>query len=69
MAKNIPDDLKNTNTLGAVIMGLDESTLKRYLEIEKKTGRRPYILRRLHQRYTRVRADRELEEILSHASD
>jgi len=62
------DPLHSMNTLGAVIMSLDESELKRLINVEKKKGRRDYILRRLHQRYTRVRADRELKELLEHAA-
>jgi hypothetical protein len=54
----------NWRDLNKALPTLDEDTVKRLLEDERKGEQRTSVLIRLHQRYTILRASRERAEIL-----
>lgn len=54
----------NWRELNKVLHTLDEDTVRRLLEDERKGEQRQSVLIRLHQRYTILRAARERVEIL-----
>jgi len=54
----------NWRELNQVLPTLDEDTVRRLLEEERKGEQRQTVLVRLHQRYTILRAARERAEIL-----
>jgi hypothetical protein len=58
----------NWRDLNKVLPTLDEDTVKRMLEDERKGEQRVTVLVRLHQRYTILRAARERMEILGDAT-
>ncbi|CAB4241992.1 hypothetical protein UFOVP86_6 [uncultured Caudovirales phage] len=58
----------NWRDLNKVLPTLDEDTVKRMLEDERKGEQRVTVLVRLHQRYTILRAARERMEILGDAA-
>jgi len=51
-------------TLQASIMALDEASLERAIKLERNGKDRFRIIMRLHQRFTRLRAERERRELL-----
>lgn len=65
MAKQI-DYLENWVVLNKHVQKLDEDTLRKLIDKEKKGHNRPQFLVRLHGRYNRLRAQREKKEILSY---
>ena len=54
----------NWRDLNKVLPTLDEDTVKRMLEDERRGEQRVTVLVRLHQRYTILRSARERMEIL-----
>ena len=54
----------NWRQLNQILPTLDEDTVRRLLEDERKGEQRQTVLIRLHQRYTMLRAARERMEIL-----
>jgi len=54
----------NWRELNKVLPTLDEDTVRRLLDDERKGEQRQTVLIRLHQRYTILRAARERGEIL-----
>ena len=54
----------NWREINKVLPDLDEDTVRRMLEDERKGEKRQTVLIRLHQRYTILRATRERTEIL-----
>jgi len=58
----------NWRDLNRILPTLDEDTVKRMLEDERKGEQRVTVLVRLHQRYTILRAARERMEILGNAA-
>ena len=58
----------NWRDLNKILPTLDEDTVKRMLEDERKGEQRVTVLVRLHQRYTILRAARERMEILGDAA-
>jgi hypothetical protein len=54
----------NWRDLNRILPTLDEATVKRMLEDERRGEQRVTVLVRLHQRYTMLRAARERMEIL-----
>ena len=58
----------NWRDLNKVLPTLDEDTVKRMLEDERRGEQRVTVLVRLHQRYTILRAARERMEILGDAA-
>jgi len=54
----------NWRQLNQILPTLDEDTVRRLLEEERKGEQRQTVLIRLHQRYTILRAARERTEIL-----
>lgn len=54
----------NWRQLNQILPTLDEDTVRRLLEEERKGEQRQTVLIRLHQRYTILRAARERMEIL-----
>ena len=58
----------NWRDLNKVLPTLDEDTVKRMLEDERRGEQRVTVLVRLHQRYTILRAARERVEILGDAA-
>ena len=54
----------NWRQLNQILPTLDEDTVRRLLEEERKGEQRQTVLIRLHQRYTMLRAARERMEIL-----
>jgi len=54
----------NWRQLNQILPTLDEDTVRRLLEDERKGEQRQTVLIRLHQRYTILRAARERTEIL-----
>jgi len=54
----------NWRQLNQILPTLDEDTVRRLLEKERKGEQRQTVLIRLHQRYTILRAARERTEIL-----
>jgi len=54
----------NWRQLNQILPTLDEDTVKRMLEDERRGEQRVTVLVRLHQRYTILRATRERMEIL-----
>ncbi len=56
--------LKGWRELNVVLHTLDEGTVKDLLDHEVKYGKRKSVIRRLHERYTMLRAKREREELL-----
>ena len=54
----------NWREINKVLPDLDEDTVRRMLEDERKGEQRQSVLIRLHQRYTMLRAIRERKEIL-----
>ena len=54
----------NWREINKVLPDLDEDTVRRMLEDERKGEQRQSVLIRLHQRYTMLRANRERKEIL-----
>jgi hypothetical protein len=58
----------NWRDLNRILPTLDEDTVKRMLEDERKGEQRVTVLVRLHQRYTILRAARERMEILGDAA-
>ena len=54
----------NWRQLNQVLPTLDEDTVKRMLEDERRGEQRVTVLVRLHQRYTILRSARERMEIL-----
>jgi len=54
----------NWRQLNQILPTLDEDTVKRMLEDERRGEQRVTVLVRLHQRYTMLRAARERMEIL-----
>jgi hypothetical protein len=57
----------NWREINKVLPDLDEDTVWRLLEDERKGEQRVTVLVRLHQRYTMLRAARERMEILGNA--
>jgi hypothetical protein len=57
----------NWREINKVLPDLDEDTVRRMLEDERKGEQRQSVLIRLHQRYTMLRANRERKEILGDA--
>ena len=57
----------NWRDLNRILPTLDEDTVKRMLEDERRGEQRVTVLVRLHQRYTMLRAARERMEILGDA--
>jgi len=57
----------NWRQLNQILPTLDENTVRRLLEEERKGEQRQTVLIRLHQRYTILRAARERTEILGTA--
>ena len=57
----------NWRQLNQILPTLDENTVRRLLEEERKGEQRQTVLIRLHQRYTILRAARERMEILGTA--
>ena len=57
----------NWREINKVLPDLDEDTVRRMLEDERKGEQRQSVLIRLHQRYTMLRAARERMEILGDA--
>ena len=57
----------NWREINKVLPTLDEDTVKRMLDDERKGEQRTTVLVRLHQRYTILRATRERTEILGDA--
>jgi hypothetical protein len=57
----------NWRDLNKALPTLDEDTVRRMLEDERKGEQRTTVLVRLHQRYTILRAARERSEILGDA--
>lgn len=53
--------------LNANLLEMTEQQVLDLLNAERRNERRPFILRRLHQRYSVLRAAREREEILAEA--
>jgi arsenate reductase-like glutaredoxin family protein len=60
-------DVVNWRTLAATLNTLTEQQVYDLLVAEQNGPKRPIILRRLHQRYTALRAVRERNEILNEA--
>ena len=58
----------NWREINKVLPDLDEDTVRRMLEDERKGEQRQSVLIRLHQRYTMLRAARERMEILGDAA-
>jgi hypothetical protein len=58
----------NWRQLNQILPTLDEDTVKRMLEDERRGEQRVTVLVRLHQRYTILRAARERMEILGDAA-
>jgi len=58
----------NWRDLNKILPTLDEDTVRRMLEDERKGEQRVTVLVRLHQRYTILRAARERMEILGDAA-
>jgi hypothetical protein len=58
----------NWRDLNRILPTLDEDTVRRMLEDERKGEQRVTVLVRLHQRYTILRAARERMEILGDAA-
>jgi len=56
--------LHSWNILNGKLASLDEQELKQLLNFERRGRNRPYLVKRIHQRYTSVRAAREREELL-----
>lgn len=56
--------LFNWNKMNRVLCKLPEESVKRMLVLEKNGKDRTHILKRLHQRYTRMRKDREFRELM-----
>jgi len=54
----------NWRDLNRILPTLDEDTVRRMLEDERRGEQRVTVLVRLHQRYTILRAARERTEIL-----
>lgn len=50
--------------ISEILMTLDEGSLRKLLQCERRGRRRRNVIRRIHQRYNRVRAARELSELL-----
>jgi len=59
--------LKTWRSLNNELHSLSEQTVLELLNEERATARRSSILKRLHQRYTALRADRERIEIMNEA--
>ena len=57
----------NWRDLNRILPTLDEDTVKRMLEDERRGEQRVTVLVRLHQRYTILRSARERTEILGDA--
>ena len=57
----------NWREINRMLPDLDEDTVWRLLEDERKGEQRVTVLIRLHQRYTMLRAARERMEILGNA--
>ena len=57
----------NWREINRMLPTLDEDTVRRMLEDERKGEQRQSVLIRLHQRYTMLRANRERKEILGDA--
>jgi hypothetical protein len=53
--------------LNANLLEKSEKEVLKMLDEERATLRRPFILRRLHQRYCILRANRERAEIMAEA--
>ena len=58
----------NWRDLNRILPTLDEDTVKRMLEDERRGEQRVTVLVRLHQRYTILRSARERMEILGDAA-
>jgi hypothetical protein len=56
-------DVVNWRTLNAGLIALSEAKVLELLNAERKGAQRLVILRRLHQRYSILRAARERQEI------
>ena len=54
----------NWRSMIAVLSDLTEDQLKAALDAELKTHKRPAIARRLHQRFSAMRTERERVEIM-----
>ena len=54
----------NWRSMIAVLSGLTEDELKKALDVELKTHKRPAFAKRLHQRYSALRTARERFEIM-----
>lgn len=52
------------NELGKLIVGMDEAKLKSAIEAEVAGKHRTHVLVRMHQRYSKLRTDRERRELL-----
>lgn len=60
----LEDILKlNWNQMNPLIIGLAEKDLVKLMELERAGEHRPYILLRIHQRYNKLRAERERKEL------
>jgi hypothetical protein len=57
----------NWREINKALPDMDEDTVRRLLEDERKGEQRQSVLIRLHQRYTMLRAARERAEILGDA--
>jgi len=62
--KQLKEYLSNWGTINQVLVKLPEKAVAHMIKVEKKSKNRVHILQRLHQRFTRLRSDRELRELL-----
>ena len=62
-APSVAQALRSWKALNEVLMKLDEPAVERALRIERSNKRRDNIIRRLHQRLSRLRAIRERDEL------
>jgi len=68
MIKEQADELlRNWVVLNQKLMSLDEKNVVQLIEHEKKHKARIRILLRLHNRFSRLRGERERAELASHA--
>lgn len=58
-------DRKNWQFLAKELMGMSEQQVLELLIEEQENERRPFMARRLHQRYCTLRAQRERAEIMA----
>lgn len=58
-------DRKNWQFLAKELMGMNEQEVLELLIEEQEGERRPFMARRLHQRYCTLRAQRERAEIMA----